>query len=109
MSILDSRKVDFIGIEVGSNDVILTISDHLDWKNSEFHLEKLQNKINNYIKFYESGQIYEDYPNAKGKNIIIALTLAEPLNEEGTDFCVEAKQILNGMGLDLRIEVIKIK
>lgn len=42
MSILDSRKVDFIGIEVGSNDVILTISDHLDWKNSEFHLEKLK-------------------------------------------------------------------
>lgn len=39
-----------------SGHVVLTISDHLDWSNSEEHQTILQAKLNKYLAFVESGQ-----------------------------------------------------
>jgi hypothetical protein len=32
MSVEETNKIDFFGIEKTSGDVILTVSDHLDWE-----------------------------------------------------------------------------
>lgn len=47
-----TKRKDFIGIE-------LAISDHLDWDDIDFHLNKLQSKIRNYISFYINKQYFE--------------------------------------------------
>jgi hypothetical protein len=48
--------------------ISLAISDHLAWgENTNDHLYKLQEKINSYIEFIESGQMEESFPKAKGK------------------------------------------
>ncbi|HGP7195337.1 TPA: DUF6572 domain-containing protein, partial [Neisseria meningitidis] len=57
MSILEENVIDSASIENGI--LILTISDHLKWDNE--HLFLLQEKINSYIQYIGSGQIFEDF------------------------------------------------
>ncbi|MFF2484316.1 DUF6572 domain-containing protein [Paenibacillus sp. NPDC058071] len=65
MSVLDKNKIDGIGKSESDNKVALMIADHLDWENELEHLTLLQDKINAYLSFIESGQIYNVYPDAK--------------------------------------------
>ena len=51
MSIDQNRVVDFIGMDLIKNEIILTISDHLEWGVTD-HLVKLQEKLNNYLLFF---------------------------------------------------------
>jgi hypothetical protein len=47
MTVEDVDKIDFAGIDRKSGDMIVSISDHLDWhKNGGEHLLVLQNKLN---------------------------------------------------------------
>lgn len=46
------------------NKLVLMIADHLDWENELQHLSLLQDKINAYVSFIESGKIYSVYPDA---------------------------------------------
>ena len=62
MTIDQTGVVDFIGIDTAGN-VRLTISDHLEWDvNTKEHLFQLQEKLNCYLAFVESGEILETYP-----------------------------------------------
>ena len=74
MSILDLKKIDFISYDSRNDEVVLTISDHLDWDDTEKHLELLQEKVNSYLDFLESGGIndkyYSKYPDHINKNIV---------------------------------------
>ncbi|MEM1113743.1 MAG: DUF6572 domain-containing protein [Pseudomonadota bacterium] len=64
MSIEELKSVNAIGIDQ-DDIVVLTISDHLEWNDE--HLYLLQEKLNAYLAFLESGEVYEAYPDSKGK------------------------------------------
>ncbi|MBC6110685.1 DUF6572 domain-containing protein [Pedobacter fastidiosus] len=64
MSVIQVDKIDFIGIDGKTKKVALTISDHLDWDDEYYHLSVLQEKINAYLRFIESGEIYDVYPDS---------------------------------------------
>ena len=64
MSVIDTDKVDGIGIHKDGFQLVLLICEHLDWANEYDHLIQLQNKINSYISFIESRKyenIYADH------------------------------------------------
>lgn len=65
MSILDKNQVDGIGKSNTENKIALLLADHLDWSDELQHLTLLQDKMNAYLSFIESGQIYAVYPDAK--------------------------------------------
>ncbi len=65
MSIEQTDLVDIISIDRMTGEVILTISDHLDWSDCGAHLLLLQSKLNRYLAFVESGEILQSYPKAK--------------------------------------------
>ena len=66
MSVIDTNVIDMIGT-TSEGVVTLTISDHLDWDEIEEHLLSLQQKINTYIEFIESGNVYDILPLSKDK------------------------------------------
>jgi hypothetical protein len=70
MSIEDADVVDFISVGA-SGDVELTISDQLDWVDTERHIGLLQNKIYRYLDFIESGELHQSNPAAAGKRVVI--------------------------------------
>lgn len=60
MAITDMSIIDNISVGV-DNRCYLTISDHLDWKVKGEHLKYLQDKLNAYVGFVQSGQLIQDY------------------------------------------------
>lgn len=62
MAITDLDKIDNISIGP-DHRCYLTISDHLDWIDESEHLNYLQNKLNVYVSFIQSGQLNQEYQN----------------------------------------------
>lgn len=44
------------------------------------HISLLQAKLNSYLRFVESGEIYQSYPNAEGRQILIDIVGKYSLN-----------------------------
>ena len=59
MSVLNSDVLD--GVAHNNGDLVMLISDHLDWSNEGEHLLALQDKINAYIAFWETMQYKKIY------------------------------------------------
>ncbi len=69
MPVDNLKVVDSVSLSK-KGEAVLTISDHLEWNGLE-HLEILQKKINLYLEFIENGELLENYPDAKGRQIVI--------------------------------------
>ena len=59
MSVLNSDVLD--GVAHNNGELVMLISDHLDWSNEGEHLLALQDKINAYIAFWETMQYKKIY------------------------------------------------
>src|SRR5258708_3935929 len=105
MTVEESRKIDFAALEPQSGDMRLIICDHLDWKENEGeHLLLLQDKLNSYLAFIESGEIYSKLPKAIGRRIVIEVTGKFPLSEEASKFYRLAGKAIKDAGFSLRFE-----
>ncbi len=62
MTIEDINLIDAIARNSQTKTVILLISDHLDWKDMNTHLEKLIKKIDVYMQYIANGEIKNRYP-----------------------------------------------
>jgi hypothetical protein len=99
MSIEQRKVVDAIGTEKLSGVIILTIADTLDWSDVRSHLLTLQSKINDYLDFIESGEIYRTYPSASGQKIKIDLVFRYPPPEgEVFQFLSKAISVIEDAG-----------
>jgi hypothetical protein len=105
MSIEQLDVVDVISTDKKTGHVILTISDHLDWSNSSAHQAALQAKFNKYLAFTESGEILTRYPDARGQPVAIKVVFKHKPDQEGWQFLVRAKDVIESVGLSLRCEV----
>jgi urate oxidase len=91
MSVLNREKIDFIGIDKVTKDTILTISDHLNWNEELEHIYILQEKINSYIAFIESDEIYETFPDARNRSIVIKIIFKYEPSALGIEFLKKSK------------------
>jgi hypothetical protein len=106
MSVEDVDKIDFLIRDKKTGDVVLAISDHLDWDENEGeHLFVLQKKLNTYLEFIESGQVYAQVPQAAGKKISIQVMGKFPLSDEARKFYDVAGKAIEDLGLSLRFEL----
>jgi hypothetical protein len=103
MSVIDPNTIDIISMDENEN-VILTIADHLEWDTKNEHLLILQEKINSYLKSIESGELYDSYPNANGRNIVIRVVSLYNPNKDGEVFLarVEGILVVAGYGFQFR-------
>ena len=102
MSIEKADTVDFIGVEKKSGQIALAISDHLDWNDEKAHLLKLQDKINTYLSFIESGEVYDAYPQAIDKSFVIKVYGKYALTDAAKRFYRKAGATLRKAGFGLR-------
>lgn len=107
MSIEQTDVIDAIGIELSSGKVILTISDHLDWEEEQYHLIALQNKINTYIAFIESGELHNAYPDSLDREAVIEVVMRLPPSPAGAGFLDQVRPILESSGIGLRSRTLE--
>ena len=103
MSIDQTGVVDLIGVDNKTGDVVLTITDHLPWESDvNEHLLLLQEKINAYLSFVESGEIEDAYPDAVGRSVVIQVAGKFELEQQAKLFYSRAESIVKGAGMQLR-------
>lgn len=98
MTIEQENVIDIIGVNEEKKYISLIISDHLEWDEKNEKLLILQNKINAYLAYIESGQIYEQHPNAKSLDVVIDLTCLHKPSTEGLKFLGMIAPIIEGAG-----------
>ena len=99
MSVDQRNVVDAVGVENASGEVVLTISDHLDWTDVLEHVYTLQEKINDYLAFLKSEQIFETYPAAKGKKLKIQVHFKHsPPAGDAMTFLASADEVIRSAG-----------
>ena len=103
MSLESSMQIDYISLH--EEYVRCTVVDSMDWSNEGKHLLLLQEKINNYLMFIESDQIYVSYPKAVGKKIMISLYSLYPYTEKAKQFLSMVQKKLNESGYALTYQV----
>ena len=85
--------------------VVLTISDHLGWDDGE-HLLQLQDKLNAYLRFIESGELLEKYPDAKSRRAQITVVCKHTPDARGEEFLSRASALTADVGIVLTYEVL---
>lgn len=102
MSIEQTNVVDFVSIDPKTERVVLTISDHLPWDERGTHLKLLQDKLNSYLAFIESGELQERYPKAVGRKATIRIHGKFPLDQQAKQFVDMATPVIREAGFDLQ-------
>ena len=105
MSVEQPDLVDVISTDKQTGHVVLTISDHLDWSDSTKHQTILQTKLNRYLAFVESGEIFTRYRDAKGRPVAITVVSRFRPDQDGWNFLVKAKVVIESAGLSFRHEI----
>lgn len=98
MTVENPHVVDFISIDGGSGDIVLTITDDLPWEGDHGHLMALQEKLNGYLSFIESGELLASRPEAAGRRVRITLVHREPLTSIALRFLGSAEEIILDAG-----------
>lgn len=109
MSIQQEKIIDIIASGRKPDEAVLVIFDELDWskKNRVVHLDLLEKKLNSYLSFIESNEIFEKYPEHKGKKIFITVIGKYPLCDDAVDYFKKASDVIKDAGFELRFELGK--
>jgi hypothetical protein len=109
MSIEDANVVDLATIDKASGDLWLSISDHLPWEEDEGnHLLLLQDKINTYLRFIENGEVFRKVPEAKGRGIVVNIVGKFPLSQNAIRFFELARTTMEGVGVRLQFDLMRL-
>lgn len=112
MSIDQTDVIDSIGIYIPKNEAQLIIVDHLEWDRGEKldkeHMYLLQEKVNTYLRFIESGEIYEAYPKSRNKALIIRLIGKYDMCESALIFFKRIENALSKSGYKITFERLSV-
>jgi hypothetical protein len=97
----DTNTVDFIGTDRTSGETVLTLVDALDWSEPHEHLVLLEEKLNTYLRFIESGEIYEQYPPAQGRDMAIEIAAKHSFPDCAKEFFEHAEDMTKNAGVRL--------
>jgi hypothetical protein len=107
VTIEDRNTVDSISVSEDGKDYELLMTEERLFEDSDLQFEQLEDKINAYIDFIQLGQLYEQYPQARGHELKVCLVCRnEPVGERFRDLLNTAARLFDENGVEFYIEVI---
>lgn len=107
MTVADPNKIDMVARRPGTDLVRLVIADHLPWDDVHAHKLMIQEKVNTYIAFVESGQIHtvtqRTIPWTPDVTIFLRLMHEPP--GDAVEFLGQVREFLDGVSLGFEWEV----
>ncbi|PLW92259.1 MAG: hypothetical protein C0592_11800 [Marinilabiliales bacterium] len=96
---LNPNQIDLIGTDQKKGVVVLTLTDHLNWEDEVAHLKQLQEKLNTYIGYVESGDLAADYPESKDLKVHFEVVFKHQPTARAKDFLNKAKDFLKDINI----------
>ena len=107
MAVDQMSVVDFVS-RAKNGDCELAISDHLEWGGDGCHLLVLQEKMNRYLAFVESGELYEKFPETRGEHVVIKIYFMHTPDEQGLRFLDLARGSIEGAGFGFEYKMLPL-
>ena len=104
MSVEDSNMIDAIARDSHTKNVVLLISDHLDWNDVNTHLEKLIKKIDVYMQYVANGEINDRYPDYDNNPIELRIAFAFPPPDEAKALLKKVQGRISELALPITIK-----
>lgn len=101
MTVEQSELIDTVSLDLATATCTLGILDDLVWDDA--HLQLLQAKLNSYLRYIESGEIYVQYPAAQGLDFAIEILCIYAPGITANLFLARAENIVNEAGYLLRV------
>ncbi|BFH17416.1 hypothetical protein WJ0W_002167 [Paenibacillus melissococcoides] len=98
MPLQNTNEIDVLSLNEETGVVSLGIIDSLSWDDEERHLLLLQEKLNVYLSFIESGEIYTSYEGSEGKEFEIKIFFKYQLPDSCKNFLNQVKEIISAAG-----------
>ena|ERR1700728_394283 len=105
MSVQEPNTVDFVSLGSEPNTALLVVSDQLDWNRSLDHQMALQEKLNAYLAFIESRELYRRFPKADGKRVEIRVILQYAPDASGEQFLRKVEEFISRAGFSFSYQV----
>jgi hypothetical protein len=105
MSVEQADIVDLVS-QAKNGDCVLTISDHLEWTADGSHLLVLQEKLNRYLAFIESGELVQRFPKYKGVPVRIQVRLKHWPDAIGQNFLQLARSSIEAAGFGFEYKLL---
>ena len=108
-TILDTKQLDAVGFSKDGRTEMLLLLDHLDWSEEYEHLKLLQEKLNSYLWFIESGQAEMRRPKRiiprAVRQYVIDIRFKYPPSENCLKFLDVVRQQAAGLKTEIRYQV----
>jgi hypothetical protein len=105
MAIEDTETIDAILYDSEKDKLNLTIIQVNDWESIPESLALLRKKINSYIIFAFEGQIWEEYPEHKGKDISFSLECTSMPEGQISELIEDIKNHLSKYKIDFFVNL----
>jgi hypothetical protein len=101
MAVGTSSTIDAVGVDRLTGATHLSIIDALPW--DDRHLRLLQEKLNTYLSFIETGEIYRSYPDAIGRSLVIDIIMRFRPSGKAELFFKQARTVVENHGASLNL------
>lgn len=113
MAIDNPNIIDGMAYDEESQAVVLLLTDHLSWKHTKEtnvlkesdHLVLLQDKINAYISFLESGQYMENFSDKEIKMAVIEIHFKYDISENCEKFLDVVQEQTGQYGIMIKAKI----
>ncbi len=99
MGVENENQIDGARLHLEENQVELHLMHSLQWNDQTLIL--LQNKVNTYLKFIESEEIYEGRDSWRGFDTVVILNTLYKISIDGHDFINASKKVFEQVGATL--------
>jgi hypothetical protein len=104
MAIDERNIIDIVSTKDGT--VALSVADHLDWADESAHLERLQDKLNCYAEFINSGEFVDKFPQAADQRPLIKIHFVHPPTAAARDFLSKAASVIEAEGISFSYDTL---
>lgn len=108
MPVDDPSTIDGIGISKDNkSELVLFLSDHLDWSDEYEHLMTLQKKIEAYLNYIDSKQYETVYPDGSFNKFVIDIFFKYDIYENCLMLLDTIAKQFKYLGLEIRIQMLE--
>lgn len=102
MALAKTQIIDAVGICKQTGCVVLSLMDEEDWDEEAEHVKLLQDKLANYLRFIETGDMHKAYPKAQGRTARIEIRGRCRPSEGGQRFIDEMAERVRAKGIEVQ-------